>query len=919
MKAFLTILIIGLVFCNELHAQKVQGTLKGKVQDSTQLQVLKDATITVYRTKDSVVVASSLSKEDGDFQVDKLPYGEYTYNISFYGYAEVEQQFKIDAEQPVHDAGKIFLLNKISYLDEVIVRTAPVSIKGDTTEFTAGAFKTIPNASAEDLLKKLPGVEVDRDGTVKTQGEPITRVLVDGKAFFGNDAKMATRNLPADVIDKVQVIDALSEQSEFNGFDDGQRIKTLNIVTKKDKRKGAFGKGSVAAGNEGRYAASGNVNYFNGNQQVSVFGQSNNVNNQSFQGDDGGGGRGRAGITTTLAAGANYNDLWSKNTKVNGSYFVNRIRTENNRDRFRETFVANDSSLFRSNINQISTTNINHRLNFEIDQRFGEQTSILFRPSVSLNEGGNNNLSYSRTTKGRALELNNVASTVGSESFGYNTNNSLLLRHRFKKQGRSFSVNLTHAANSNDADGTNYSISSSSSRGNDTINQVSMNNRGGNSFGSNLSFTERISSKSQLELNYNYNFNESFSDQQTFRLNRFTNKHDVEVNNLTNKFENSNQTHRGAVNYRVQMSRMLSYTVGFAVQNANLVSNNISKERYQSYSFNNYFPTASLQYRKGRTLNLRFNYRGSTRQPNINQLQDVVDNANVLNIRSGNPLLRQEFHNNMVLNFTTYSTARLSSFGVNLNANMISNKISNTNTINTTGDTIIVDGFKLGPGAQFSKPQNLNGAYNLNGNINYSFPLKNPKSTISLNTRFSHGRDVNLVNSTETFINNYTIGQTVRLTMNLKERFDLNFASTSTFNFVRYSLQAERNGDFFQQQLSVEPTYVTKDGWLASVDFDYLLNRGQSAGFNQGVPLVNMAIAKTFLKAKRGELRLSVFDLLNMNQSLTRNVEQNFIEDVRTQVLTRYFLLSFTYNLRRFSGGGGGRPSMGGRRNTVGQ
>jgi hypothetical protein len=352
----------------------------------------------------------------------------------------------------------------------------------------------------------------------------------------------------------------------------------------------------------------------------------------------------------------------------------------------------------------------------------------------------------------------------------------------------------------------------------------------------------------------------------------------------------------------MQLDPKWNFIAGLAVQYAELTSNNISKDKFLEQSFTNLFPTFVLQYRKPRSKNFRFSYRGATQQPNINQLQDVIDNSNVLHVRSGNPSLKQEFNNNLNLYYNTFNPATFSSFTVSMNGSSTLNRIGNSITINTTQDSVMVDGYKLGPGAQFSKPQNIDGGLSVGGNINYGFRLKNPKANINLTSRFNYNREVNLVNDTKAFTHNYVIGGSVRYNMNLNEAFDLNFFSNSTYNIVNYTTGTREDNNYFTQRFSIEPTWTTKSGWILSNDFDYVMNRGNASGYNQSIPLWNAGLAKMFLKKRQAELRLTVFDILNENRAISRNVEQNYIEDVRSEVLNRYFLLSFTYHIKKFKG-----------------
>ena len=917
------------------------GIIKGQLKDTTSKQNLQGATISVL-DKDSTLISFGISKADGSFQVNNVPVGVNLLLISFQGYRSEYKNVVVSKDNPITDIGTIILTDAAKDLGNVTIVSAPVAIKGDTTEFSANAFKTKPNASTEDLLKKLPGVQVDKDGNVKAQGEDVKRVLVDGKRFFGDDPKMATRNLPSDVVDKVQVYDAQSDQSAFSGFDDGNREKTINIITKKDRRKGYFGKASAGAGDNERYAANLSVNRFNGNQQLSFVGQANNTNQQNFSMQDllgamggsgmfgGGGGGGmmsamggrgmsnignfmgatQAGIARTIAGGLNYNDAWSKNTSVSGSYFYNNMNVINGSDRLRETFVQNDSSLFSRSNNNSTNKNQNHRFNFEIDHKIDSFNSILIRPSFSYQQNDSYSESNSYTTRGKILNVNDLNSQSVSNGNGYNFNNNILFRHRFRKKGRTLSVNLTQAFNESETDRRNLNYRNNYFGGfifRDTTDLLSDIERSGRTLGGNISYTEPIDKKSQVELSYNYSNNRNESTQETNRYDGGSSKY-VQDSVLTNDFLNNNISHRVNLNYRRQVSKEWSYTVGLGVQHAILESDNRTKNVSLSQSFNNLFPTLSLQYSKNRAKTLRFNYRGSTRQPNISQLQDVIDITNPLNIRRGNPALNQEFNNNLSLMYTSFDIFTFKNFFIGANGGFVSNKIANYLTTNFKSQSVqyAEDSILLTPGAQYSKPVNVNGAYNFSTFVNYGFQIKKIKANVNFTTTALFNRDVTLVRdvteaeAVRSYTKNYVLGERVSFNMNLKDRFDLNFTSSTSYTIAKYSRQQELNNNFFSQMFSLEPTYTTKTGWIFGIDFDYNMYRGQGEEFNQSVPLFNASVSKQVFKNKAGEIKLYVFDLFKQNQSITRNVQENFIEDVNTQVLQRYVMLSFTYNLRKF-------------------
>ncbi len=436
----------------------------------------------------------------------------------------------------------------------------------------------------------------------------------------------------------------------------------------------------------------------------------------------------------------------------------------------------------------------------------------------------------------------------------------------------------------------------------DTANRISNTIRDSKSNSINLSYTEPAGSKGQVEIKYNYTRSLNNSDQNTLIYSLASKQYNIIDSVQSNEFKNSITSRRAGVTYRMQVNKLWNYNLGLAVQQVELVSNNLSKNRLINQSFTNFIPSAFLQYRKDRNNNFRLSYYGNNRMPDVNQLQDVINNNNLLNISRGNPALKQEFSNNLNIRYTKINRATSSNFIVRLNAAFVQNKISDAITINSSRSNIVVDDIVLQPLARYSKPVNVDGVYNLNGYINFGFPLKRQGANLNLATNLSHNRNVNLINDVRGYTSNYSVGEKVSLTLSLKDHFDMNFASNSSYNMARYSLKPGQNGNYFRQTFSVEPKFYTTSGWIVESDFDYTMTKGYAAGYNQSLPLWNASLAKQFLKKKQGELKLSVFDVLNQNNSFSRTIEQNYIEDVQSTVLRRYFLLTFSYNLRQFGG-----------------
>ncbi|HQS25402.1 MAG: hypothetical protein B7Y11_11590 [Sphingobacteriia bacterium 24-36-13] len=913
----LLLLVLSIFSSVALMAQST-ATLKGKLVDSVGKQALKDASITVLEAKDSTLDVFGLAKADGSFVVEKISFGEMIVMIKFQGYEAYSKKINFSKSNASVDLGTIYLRLAANDLGEVTVTQSPISIKKDTVQFNASSFKTKPNAVLEDLLKKLPGVQVEADGTVKAQGENVQRVLVDGKRFFGDDPKLATKNLPPDMIDKIQVFDALNDQSAFTGFDDGNRIKTINITTKKDKRKGYFGRAVLGGGSdseEGRYDNSVNLSYFNGDRQLTFTGQANNVNKQNFGAQDlfgagGGGGGGRTiviagggrggaggatnnsgGIIRTLAAGLNYKDIWGKKTEVSGSYFFNDMQTVREQNSYTQNLIPGnpDSSIFNSQLNNSVTKNQNHRINFNIEHQFDSSNSLIIRPNISFQETSSATDVTTFSTRGTSKNLNNSIASTDRNNSGYNASLEATFRHRFKKKGRTYSIAFNPGQTVNDGTTSNYSINNffnTTTPYADTINQVGITNRDSKTMNATFSYTEPIGKNQILEFNYNYNSNVNNSGTQTFAYNKANGQYDIVVPNLTNVFENTFNSNRVTLNYRLQNAKY-NFSIGSGIQTGDLISKNLSKDSSITQNFVNFFPTMNFRYDFSRTKNLRIFYNGRTGQPTAQQLQPVVDNSNPLNITTGNPNLKQQFIHTFRILFNSFDVVSQKLFFATINANFTANDIQNSTTY-------------LPNGAQFTRPVNLSGTYNINGFLNYGFPLKKPKSNINLGVNLSNSQSQTLVNNLSNYTRNTTAGFNASWTTNIKEGFDMNFSSNSSFSFARYTLQPQQNGDFFTQTFVAEPTIYTKSGWVFSTDFRYIKNTGRAEGFNTNIPLWSASIAKQLFKKKDGELKFYVFDLLNQNQSLTRNVTGNTIQDVSTVVLKRYFMISFTYNLRSF-------------------
>ncbi len=960
------------LFINSSFAQSIRGS----VVDSLTRKPLLEASVSLLSARDSSLVTFGITDGDGKFVFSKVAEGQYRVLVTYVGYRGRARRVSVTKNDPVADVGTIDLVAQSQTLTEVSVQgeKAPIAVKGDTLEFNADSFKTRPNSQVEDLLKKLPGVEVDRDGAIKAQGQAVTKVLVDGKPFFGNDPKMATRNLPADIIDKVQLFDQASEQSQFSGVDDGDREKTINITTKKDKRKGTFGQQSISAGpkpnDDARYSGRLSLSHFNNGRQISVLGMANNINQQGFsaqdlglgsnfggagQGQGGGGGRGnnvvRGGpgggngngsgqvgsnaITQSWAGGINYRDGWGKKIDVVSSYNASNTNTLTDQSSRRTNVLPTgtapgtapsrtDPSFVRNQTNGSDNTNTNHRINLRLDYRLDSLTTIRVIPSLSWLNSGYNNYSESRTTNAEGVLANSSVTNYNSTGSGFTGNNSLLLFRKFRKQGRTFSVNWNVAMNNHDNTGFNNSVnqftrsnlplSTTMSSGTGTVGQAdttglfaqTINQRNDQLTRSltnsvNVSYTEPLSLRQTLEFHYTLSNNHNTSNRFVNNFNSITNQYDIPNLTLTNRFVNDYMTNRGGLTWQTRRLKY-TYALGLDAQQASLNSDNLNSDNQSTKidlnrTFTNLLPNALFTYNFAKGRRLRVNYRTRTNAPSVNQLQPVRNNTNPLNIQNGNPELQPEFSHNFSVNYNRFNAATFRNLFFFVNASRTDNKIVNSTAFTQAG-------------AQITKPVNTDGYYTVNGSFVWGQPIKfgTQKTNLNLTTNVTHNQGMSFINEQENKSKNWLIGQGIGLSSNFTEKLDVNLSGNINWQSAKYSLQPQQNRDagpttFLNQTVTLDMFYQLPLRFTFSTNVYYNHYGGNSASYNQSFTLWNATLARQLFKQNQGEIRFQAFDLLNQNQSIVRNVTDTYTEEVQSRVLNRYFMVSFVYNLRRFGAG----------------
>ena len=917
-----------------LFAMAQTGSISGVVLDKNEKEPLVGTHIFLKNNQESRTVVSDIN---GVFQFKNVKEGIYQLEISYIGY-EVFQK-EIQVFKALVSLGDIYLKEGV-LLDEVEVveQVLPVIQKGDTTQFNADAYKTMPDADAADLIEKMPTVVVD-NGKVQAQGETVKQVLVDGKPFFGNDPMAALRNLPAEVIDKIQIFDDQSDQSKFTGFDDGNTSKTINIITRPNMRNGQFGKIYGGYGYDNKYQAGGNINFFNGDQRISVIGLSNNINQQNFSIDDilgvvgapswqrrleglrpafsGGGGRlpgglGRGntgatsndflvpqqgGITSANAFGINFSDKWGEQLDVSASYFFNHSDNTTEQILTQQFFDAEGLAELYNETSLAESTNINHRFTGLLNYKINDRNALTWRSNMTWQDNDGLENIFGQTTLNANL-LNQTESNFSADLSAMNLNNSLLWQHNFEKQGRTLSINISSGFAPNK--GESFLLSNNFFSADSTqLNQISTLDNHKWSVGTDVQYTEPINDKSRLMLNYKAHYQQEENTRETFDFEESTQAYDLFNDNLSNIFSNDyfSQSIGGGYNFNAGKWRLMA--------RANLQWSELLTEQHSPYTattdneFWNVLPMGMLMYRPVRTETFRLIYRTSTQLPSIEQLQNVVNNSNPLQLSVGNPDLVQGFQHGAFGMYSKTNVEKSSILFVLLGGAYTNNYISSSTYLSAADYDA-----NLEKDAQITVPVNLDGYYNLRAYSTYGFPVKAIKSNLNIDFTANYSRTPGLINEELNHSNNSNMGIGLTLSSNISERVDFTISARSNYNFVRNTLQTSSNTNYLNQRTKLKFNWILGDGFVFRTDLTHDFYNGLEEDFDQNYLLWNISIGKKLFKDDRGEISLMVFDLLKQNNSLTRNVTEIYTEDIQINVLQQYVMLKFKYDLRHFRKGG---------------
>ena len=881
------------------------------------------------RTDTAAAALYTTSDIDGRGLFPRVPRGEYRLTVTSLGYDSLRTDLRVGTTVVALDS--LWLAPRAETIDDVVVEVPALrsSVRGDTLSYRASAYKVSFGSDAGSLISKMPGLEI-ADGAIEAQGRSVQRVYVDGREFFGNDVMSAVRNIPADMIESIDIYNTQSDQSEFTGVDTGEGVTALNIVTLPDKRRGAFGRVFGAYGIPDKYIGGGNVNIFNNDRRISVIGLVNNVSRQNFSFEDILGTteesnsrtsnknfmvRPMDGISTVQAVGVNYSDDWGKKGKVTASYFFNRTDNHNTSRSDKQTFTASDKLVLYNDENRSKALNLNHRFNSRIDYRFSERHSMMMRTSFSLQDNNARNELLSRTDNKFSdddIRFVNRRRNFGlSDSKGFNVSNNLIYRYRLpgkKSHNLTFGFGGAYRSYEQFSFPRQYTFRDPDDIECDTTDYSSRNvsrtdrDQPGYDVNGSASYTRALSKRSRLSLEYRINYTDNSVDRSTFVLTKENVFPDERNPKQSTEYDYAFLTHRVGSTYQYYFKKT-KVAATLYYQHAEFDSDYAFPYRQKTgASFDNltYNVVSNISITRNNTL--KFTAVGRTSNPRATDLQGIVNTTNRQNVFAGNPHLDPVYTHRLTGQYIRTSPERGRTFTVSAEAALSPNTITDSLVIDTPDFVIDDEGTLLGEGNQFTKPVNLPGYWSLRASVSYGMPVRWLRSNLNFRAGVSTGRIPSIINGERNELSNSSYNAGVVLGSNISESVDFRVSYTGRYNVSKSTSHVRTlDNTYFSQTARAEATFVAWKRLVVRANADYNYYKGITDTFLEERLICNALLGVKLFRNRLGEVSVGVNDLLDQNgTTFRRTVTGTTLRNVTNLGVGRYVSLQLTYNLRLY-------------------
>jgi hypothetical protein len=924
MKSGRVILLLMFISCAfPAWAQRSAIEIKGVVVEEKGANPVEQAAVRLLSVKDSSFVRGAATSRDGSFVLTNIRAGDYLLHVSFLGFDPLYQPLQITGRTNPVNLGKLELSDGAVLLGEVVAigKAAEMVVRNDTTEYNAESFKVTEGSMLEDLLKKMPGVEIDSEGKVTVNGKEVKKVMVDGKEFFSDDPKVASKNLPAKMVDKVQVYDKKSDMTMMTGFDDGDEETVINLTIRPGMKQGWFGNAFAGYGSKERYEGNAMVNRFINNDQFTFMGGFNNTNNMGFtdlastmfQGMGGGGMRMRGGggagngITSSGNAGINFSKEFNSKITLGGN--VRYAHSDNDAtSRSREqTIMAGDSIQYEDARDARSRKNDNVGINLRLEWKPDTLTTLIFRPdfsyskSLSLEEGASTTLGGARNLRVEDLDTMNVSESNSlSDGKNYTMSGRLEVSRKLNSKGRVLSGSFSGSYNKSDEDGTNYSniLYFGERARTDMLDQLYDYTNTGYSYRAFLSWVEPLGHSNFLQAAYSFNQSRQEALKYTWSKDEagdYTKLDTAYSQSYRNDFINQ----RASLSFKAVREKY-NYTVGFNVDPSYSESETFIADTVLSSIARrvvNFSPMVQFNYLFNKQTNLRVNYDGRTSQPSIAQLQPVPNVSNPKNTIIGNPNLNPRYTNDVFIRFQKFLPEKQTALMVMANINYVVNDI-------------VSDVKNLGGGVKETSYRNTNGNYNGNIRMIVNTPLKNKKFSVNSMTMASYSNSNAYIDNQKSLNRNMTLSERAGIDFR-SDILDLGINGNIRYNKVDYSLQPESNMQTFNYGVGGTTVLYLPLSIKLESDISYSTNSGYQAGYKLNEVMWNASASKSFLKGNQATLRLKMYDILQQRSNISQNITSTGYTESEYNTLSSYFMLHFIYRFTIFKGGATASDAMG--------